>query len=88
MKVIVHKLSSVCCKCFILNIKENMQNLIPKLMKAFFLGYYTTSKASRVYTKLTVVIEESTHVVVNESIISLKNCENYVEHTIERELFE
>ena len=51
------------CKCFILNIKENLENFDAKLDVGIFLGHSTSSKAFRVFNKRTMVVEESIHVI-------------------------
>ena len=40
---------------------------MPKLMKAFFLGYSTSSKAYKIFNKSSLVVEESIHIVFDES---------------------
>ncbi|KAH9782035.1 Integrase catalytic domain-containing protein [Citrus sinensis] len=55
------------CKCFILNTKDNLGKFDPKSDVGIFLGYSNSSKAYRVYTKRTLVVEESMHVTFDES---------------------
>ncbi|KAH9781762.1 Integrase catalytic domain-containing protein [Citrus sinensis] len=55
------------CKCFILNIKDNLGKFDPKSDVGIFLGYSNSSKAYRVYNKRTLVVEESMHVTFDES---------------------
>ena len=55
------------CKYFILNTKDNLENFDYKADDGIFLGYYTSSKAYRVFNKRTLVVEESMHVVFDES---------------------
>ena len=55
------------CKCFILNIKDNLGKFDSKADEGIFLGYSTFSKAYRVFHKRTLVVEKSMHVVFDES---------------------
>ena len=55
------------CKCFILNTKDNLGKFDSKSNVGIFLGYSTTSKAYRVFNKRTLVVEESMHVIFDES---------------------
>ena len=55
------------CKCFILNTKNNLEKFDSKADEGIFLGYFTSSKAYRVFNKRTLVVEESMHVVFNET---------------------
>ncbi|KAH9704832.1 Integrase catalytic domain-containing protein [Citrus sinensis] len=55
------------CKCFILNTKDNLGKFDPKSNVGIFLGYSNSSKAYRVYNKNTLVVEESMHVIFDES---------------------
>ena len=55
------------CKCFILNTKDNLGKFDSKADERIFLGYSTSSKAYRVFNKRTLVVEESMHVVFDES---------------------
>ena len=65
------------CKCFILNNgKDNIENFDFRSNEDIFLGYSISTKGYRVYNKRTFVIEESMHVVFDESNIScLRNDE-------------
>ena len=55
------------CKCFVLNNgKDNLGKFDAKI-DSIFLGYYLTSKAFRVFNKRTLVVEESIHVIFDES---------------------
>ena len=38
-----------------------------KVMKVFFFGYSLTSKAFKVFNKRTLVVEESIHIIFDES---------------------
>lgn len=56
------------CKCFILNNdKDNLGKFEEKSDEGIFLGYSLTSKAYRIYNKITLNIEESMHVKFDES---------------------
>ena len=61
------------CKCFILNNKEKLGKFDSKTDVGIFLGYSSTSKAYRVFNKKTLVIEESIHVVFDESWNNVSN---------------
>ena len=57
------------CKCFIHNNgKNNLGKFDAKSDEGIFLGYSTTSKAYRVFNKKTLVVEESIHIVFDESL--------------------
>ncbi|XP_057720282.1 uncharacterized protein LOC130934762 [Arachis stenosperma] len=62
-----HKNSKSCCKCFILNIKENLGKFDPKTHEGIFLGYSTDSKAYRLYNKNSKTVKETMHVTFYES---------------------
>ena len=56
------------CKCFILNNgKESLGKLDAKANEGVFLGYATQSHAYRVYNKRLMTVEESMHVVFDET---------------------
>ncbi len=56
------------CRCFVHNNgKDNLGKFDSKSDEGIFLGYSTTSKAYRVFNKRTLVIEESIHVVFDDS---------------------
>ena len=63
-------------KCFILNTKDNLGNFDAKSNIGIFLGYSLSSKAYRVFNNKTMVVEESIHVVFDESNDSLERREN------------
>ena len=54
-------------KCFVLNTKDNLRKFDSKSYVRIFLGYSTTNKAYRVFNKRTLVVEESMHVIFDES---------------------
>ena len=55
------------CKYFIVNNKDNLGKFDSKVDEGIFLGYSTSSKAYRIFNKRTLVVEESMHVVFDES---------------------
>ena len=63
-------------KCFILNTKDNLGKFDAKSNVEIFLGYSSSSKAYRVFNKKTMVVEESVHVVFDESNESLERRES------------
>ena len=63
-------------KCFILNTKNNLGKFDAKSNVGIFLGYSSSSKAYRVFNKKTMVVEESVHVVFDESNESLERRES------------
>ena len=55
-------------KCFVLNNdKDNLGKFYEKSDEGIFLGYSLSSKAYRIYNKITLTIEESMHVYFDES---------------------
>ena len=62
------------CKCFVHNNgKDQLRTFQAKVDDAIFLGYSTTSKAYRVFNKRSLVVEESIHVMFNETQRSLNS---------------
>ena len=56
------------CRCFILNNrKDNLKKIDTKSDEGIFLGYFTSSKAYRVFNKRTLIVEESIHMIFDES---------------------
>ena len=55
------------CKCFILNTKDNLGKFDSKTDEGIFLGYATNSKSYRIFNKRSLVVEESMHVVFDET---------------------
>jgi hypothetical protein len=55
------------CKCFVLNDRDNIGKFDAKSDVGIFLGYSTNSKAYRVFNKRTMVVDESMHVVFDET---------------------
>ncbi|GKV46902.1 hypothetical protein SLEP1_g53861 [Rubroshorea leprosula] len=65
------------CKCFVLNNgKDSLGKFDSKSEEGIFVGYSTSSKAYHMYNKHTKVVEESIHVVFDETnpICSRKSC--------------
>ena len=52
---------------YLLNTKDNLGKFDSKADEGIFLGYSTSSKAYRIFNKGTLVVEESMHVIFNES---------------------
>lgn len=73
-------------KCFILYNKDNLHNFDSGAYESIFLGYLTTSEAYQVDNKSVLVVEESMHIVFDESNAFLKYCEDCVGHSIERDV--
>ena len=51
------------------NGKDNLEKFDSKVDEAIFLGYFTTSKAYRVFNKHTLVVQESIHVAFDELVL-------------------
>ncbi|GAV61480.1 hypothetical protein CFOL_v3_05007, partial [Cephalotus follicularis] len=61
------------CKVFILNnVKDNLGKFDANSDEGIFLGYSLNSKAYRVFNKRTLIIEESIHVLFEESNSALR----------------
>jgi len=68
MRPILSHLKVFGCKCFILNNgKEIFGKFYAKANEGVFLGYATQSHAYRVYNKILMIVEESMHVVFDET---------------------
>ena len=69
----ISHLRSFGCKCFILN---NGKHLIGKMNaksdETNFMGYALNSKAYRVFNKTSLIVEESIHVVFDETNVAPK----------------
>ena len=61
------------CECFILNNKEKLGKFDSKMDIGIFLGFSSTSKVYKVFNKRTLVIEESMHVIFDESCNNISN---------------
>ena len=56
------------CKCFVhVNEKRNIGKFDERSDEAVFLGYSSHSKAYRVYNKTTMCVEESVHIIFDET---------------------
>ena len=55
------------CKCYILNTKDNLGKFDAKTDEGIFLGYATSSKSYRVFNKRSLVVEESMHIIFDET---------------------
>ena len=58
------------------NTKDNLGKFDAKSNVGIFLGYSSSSKAYRVFKKKTMIVEESVHVVFDESNESLERRES------------
>ena len=56
--------------CFILKDRENVGKFDSRSDEGIFLGYFSTSKAYRVYNKRTMKVMETVNVVIDESLDS------------------
>ena len=64
----ISHLSVFGCQCFVLNNgKESLGKFDAKVVEAIFLGYSFQSKAYRVFNRRTLCVEESVHVVCDET---------------------
>ena len=62
------------CKCFVLNNgKDNIGKFDAKADDGIFIGYSSHSHAYRIYNKRTMTVEESVHVVFDESNLNLQD---------------
>jgi len=62
------------CKCYVHNNgKDALGKFDPRSDEAIFLGYSSQSKAYKVFNKRTLCVEESVHVLFNESNSLIKN---------------
>ena len=65
------------CKYFILNTKDNLGKFDAKTDIGVFLGYSSTRKAYRVFNKWTLLVEESMHVIFDETLPNLETLLEY-----------
>ena len=56
--------------CFILKDRENVGKFYSRSDEGIFMGYFSTSKAYRVYNKRTMKVMETVNVVIDESLDS------------------
>ena len=62
------------CKCFVLNNgKDNIGKFDAKADNGIFIGYSSHSHAYRIYNKHTMTVEESVHVVFDETNLDLQD---------------
>ena len=62
------------CKCFVLNNdKDNIGKFDAKVDDDIFIGYSSHSHAYRIYNKCTMTVEESVHVVFDETNLDLQD---------------
>ena len=67
----ISHLRSFDCKCFILNNgKHPISKMDAKSDDAIFMGYALNSKAYRVFNKTSLIVEESIHVVFDETNVT------------------
>ena len=77
-KLNISHLRVFCCKCFVLNnAKDSLRKFDAKPDEANFLSYSLRSKAYRVFNKSTLSVEESIHVVCDETNFVVQD--NYLE---------
>ena len=62
--------------CYILRDRENLEKFDAKSDKGYFLGYYSTSRAYRMYNLRTKTIMESSNVVINDEVCPEVHSEN------------
>ena len=62
--------------CYILRDRENLEKFDAKSDKGYFLGYFSTSRAYRVYNFRTKTVMESSNVVINDELSSENHLEN------------
>ncbi|XP_021732310.1 uncharacterized protein LOC110699127 [Chenopodium quinoa] len=67
------------CKCFVHNNgKRNLGKFYERSDEALFLGYASNSKAYRVYNKRTLFVEESVHIIFDETehLVDVQDCDD------------
>jgi len=73
-RTVLNHLKVFRCKCFISNNgKEQLGKFDAKADEGIFLGYAINSHAYRVYNKRLMIVEESMHVVFNETNLKLQD---------------
>ncbi|GAV62317.1 hypothetical protein CFOL_v3_05841 [Cephalotus follicularis] len=79
------------CKCFIHNNgKEHLGKFDSKVDEGIFLGYLSSSRAYRCFNKRTLLVEESMHVVFDETNPKLPkevidvDCIDFVENGVDK----
>ena len=82
MKTQYYAFKSVCCKCYVHNNgNEPLGKFNPRSDEVILLGYSFHSKAYKVFNKQTLCVEESVHVLFDET-------NSLIEHDIQDEEFE
>ena len=61
---------------YILHDRENLEKFDAKSDKGYFLGYFSTSRAYRVYNLRTKTVMESSNVVINDEVCSEAHSKN------------
>ena len=61
------------CKCFVFNTRDDLDKFYSKAYEGIFVGYFSTSKAYRIFIRSTLTIEETIHVKFEESNPFVKN---------------
>ena len=61
---------------YILRDRENLKKFDAKSDNVYFLGYFSTSRAYRVYNLRTKIVMESSNVVINDELRSETHLEN------------
>ena len=59
-------------KCYILNDRENLGKFDAKSDEGIFLGYFTTSRAYRVFNKRTKTVMESINVKIDDALTKVE----------------
>ena len=62
--------------CYILRDRENLEKFDAKSDRRYFLGYFSTSRAYRVYNQRTKTVMESSNVVINDEVCSKAHPKN------------
>ena len=66
--------------------RKNLKNFDAKSDKGYFWGYFSTSRAYKVYNLITETVMESSNVVINDELCSetyLENTHSVQEKTVE-----
>ena len=59
-------------KCYILNDRENIGKFDAKSDEGIFLGYFTTSRAYRVFNKKTKTVMESINIKIDDALTKIE----------------
>ena len=71
---------------YILRDRENLEKFDAKSDNVYFLGYFSTSRAYRVYNLRTKIVMESSNVVINDELCSKTHLENT--HLVQEKIVE